>query len=232
MRFGWTVATAALVTTATACNQGGESPPLTTLQDSASYAVGLNMGSSVREVRDEINLEQLVQGIRDAADARDGRLTPQEAQQVLMAYGQQVQQRQEESRGARADSNKVAGEAYRAENAQREGVQTTASGLQYEMLTEGTGPKPSPGSTVEVHYRGVLIDGREFDSSYGRGEPARFALDQVIPGWSEAVQLMTVGSKYRFVIPPEIGYGEAGSGPDIGPNATLIFEIELLNIVQ
>jgi FKBP-type peptidyl-prolyl cis-trans isomerase FkpA/FKBP-type peptidyl-prolyl cis-trans isomerase FklB len=214
-----------------ACTQG-ESASLATLQDSASYAVGQNMGASIREVRDEIDLDQVVQGIRDAAEGRDGRLTPQDAQRVLMAYGQEVQARQAQQRDAMADSNKVAGEAYRAENAKRAGVTVTASGLQYEVLTEGTGPKPTAASTVQVHYVGTLIDGREFDSSRAGGDPVTFALNEVIPGWSEAVQLMSVGSKYRFVIAPEIGYGPAGSPPDIGPNATLIFEVELLNILQ
>jgi FKBP-type peptidyl-prolyl cis-trans isomerase len=190
------------------------------------------MGSSIREVRDEIDLDQVVQGIRDAAEGRDGRLTPQDAQRVLMAYGQDVQARQAAQRDAMADSNKAAGEAYRAENAKRAGVRVTASGLQYEVLTEGAGPRPTATSTVQVHYVGTLIDGKEFDSSRAGGDPVTFALNEVIPGWSEAVQLMAVGSKYRFVIAPEIGYGPAGSPPDIGPNATLIFEVELLNILQ
>lgn len=129
MRLRWTTAVAALVV-ATACNQGGESAPLATLQDSASYAVGQNMGASVREFRDEIDLEQLVQGVRDAAEGKDGRMTPQDAQRVLMAYGQEVQARQAEVQAARADSNVAAGKAYQAENAKREGVQVTASGLQ------------------------------------------------------------------------------------------------------
>jgi FKBP-type peptidyl-prolyl cis-trans isomerase len=224
------VALVAALAAAMACTQG-ESAPLSTLQDSASYAVGQNMGSSIREIRDEIDLDQVVQGIRDAAEGRDGRLTPQDAQRVLMAYGQEVQTRQAAQREAQADSNQVAGETYRAENAKRAGVTTTASGLQYEVLTEGTGPRPTATSTVQVHYVGTLIDGREFDNSRAGGDPVTFALNEVIPGWSEAVQLMAVGSKYRFVIAPEIGYGMAGSPPDIGPNATLIFEVELLNIL-
>jgi len=231
MRLRGTWAPVAAVAVAMACTQG-ESAPLATLQDSASYAVGQNMGSSIREVRDEIDLDQVVQGIRDAAEGRDGRLTPQDAQRVLMAYGQEVQARQAAQRDAMADSSKAAGEAYRAENAKRAGVTVTASGLQYEVLTEGAGPKPTATSTVQVHYVGTLIDGKEFDSSRAGGDPVTFALNEVIPGWSEAVQLMAVGSKYRFVIAPEIGYGPAGSPPDIGPNATLIFEVELLNILQ
>jgi FKBP-type peptidyl-prolyl cis-trans isomerase len=216
---------------AVACTQG-ESAPLSTLQDSASYAVGQNMGSSLREVRDEVNLEQVIQGLRDAVEGRDGRLTPQQAQQALMAYGQQVQVRQAQVRDAKADSDRTAGEAYRAENARREGVTTTASGLQYEVLTQGSGARPSATSTVQVHYVGTLIDGTQFDSSREGGQPVTFNLGEVIPGWSEAVQLMPVGSTYRFVLPPEIGYGAAGSPPNIGPHATLIFEVELLQIVN
>lgn len=231
MRQRWTVAPVAVLAAAVACTQG-ESGPLTTLQDSASYAVGQNMGASIREVRDEVSLEQVIQGMRDAAEGKDGRLTPQEAQRVLMAYGQEVQARQAQQREARGDSNRMAGDAYRAENAKRSGVTTTASGLQYEVLTAGTGPKPSATSTVRVHYVGTLVDGKEFDSTRGSGEPVTFALDEMIPGWSEAVQLMPVGSTYRFVLPPDIGYGAQGSPPDIGPNATLIFEVELVEILS
>jgi len=221
----------AALAAAAACTQG-ESAPLATLQDSASYAVGQNMGASIREVRDEVSLEQVIQGMRDAAEGKDGRLTMQEAQRVLMAYGQEVQARQAQQREARGDSNVAAGEAYRAENAKRDGVTITASGLQYEVLTAGTGPRPSATSTVRVHYVGTLVDGKQFDSSRDAGEPVTFNLGEVVPGWSEAVQLMPVGSKYRFVLPPEIGYGAAGSPPDIGPHATLIFEVELIEILN
>jgi FKBP-type peptidyl-prolyl cis-trans isomerase len=221
----------AVVAAIMACAQG-ESAPLATLQDSASYAVGQNMGSSIREVRDEVNLDQVLQGMRDAAEGRDGRLTPQDAQRVLMAYGQEVQTRQAARREALADSNQTAGAAYRAENAKRTGVTTTPSGLQYEVLTEATGPKPTAMSTVQVHYVGTLSDGKEFDNSRTGGQPVTFVLSEVVPGWAEGLQLMSVGSKFRFVIGPEIGYGAAGSPPDIGPNATLVFEVELLNILQ
>jgi FKBP-type peptidyl-prolyl cis-trans isomerase FkpA/FKBP-type peptidyl-prolyl cis-trans isomerase FklB len=231
MRLRRTVAPVAVIAAAAACSRG-QSAPLATLQDSASYAVGQNMGSSLREVRDEVNVEQVVQGLRDAVEGREGRLTPQDAQRVLAAYGQEVQSRQTERREAVSDSNRVAGDAYRAENGGREGVTTTASGLQYEVLTEGTGPKPTATSTVRVHYVGTLVDGKQFDSSREGGEPVTFNLGEVIPGWSEAVRLMSVGSRYRFVLPPEIGYGAQGSPPDIGPHATLIFDVELLEILN
>jgi len=225
--FGFT-AVAGFALAAAAC-QPGRSPALTTLQDSASYAVGLSMGHQLQQVKDEVDIDQLVQGIRDVLGGDSTRLTPMQAQQVMQAYGQEVQQRQQQARAVEADSNKAAGDAYRAENAKRDGVETTADGLQYEVLTPGDGPKPGPTSIVKVHYRGTLIDGREFDSSLS-GEPATFAVNEVIPGWTEAIQLMPVGSKYRFVIPPDLGYGEMGSPPDIGPNATLIFEVELIGI--
>jgi FKBP-type peptidyl-prolyl cis-trans isomerase len=225
----WFAAAAGLALAATACGQG-QSPAFATLQDSASYAVGMSMGRQLQEVKDEIAIEQVVQGIRDILASDTTRLTPMDAQRVMQAYGQEVQQRQQQARASEADSNLARGEAYRAENAKRVGVQTTPSGLQYEVLTAAEGPKPTAESVVRVHYRGTLIDGREFDRSDPSGEGVSFSLNQVIPGWTEAVQLMSVGSKYRFVVPPQIAYGERGSPPDIGPNATLIFEVELLGI--
>ena len=225
----WFAAAAGLALAATACGQG-QSPAFATLQDSASYAVGMSMGRQLQEVKDEIAIDQVVQGIRDILASDTTRLTPMDAQRVMQAYGQQVQQRQQQARASEADSNLARGEAYRAENAKRVGVQTTPSGLQYEVLTAAEGPKPTAESVVRVHYRGTLIDGREFDRSDPNGEGVSFALNQVIPGWTEAVQLMSVGSKYRFVVPPQIAYGQMGSPPDIGPNATLIFEVELLGI--
>jgi len=131
---------------------------------------------------------------------------------------------------AMAQDNKTIGEAYLAENKTKEGVKVTPSGLQYEVLTEGTGKQPSATDTVTVHYRGTLIDGTEFDSSYKRNEPASFPLNRVIPGWTEGVQLMKEGAKYRFVIPSGLAYGERGTGSDIKPNSTLIFEVELIKV--
>ena len=225
----WFAAAAGLALAATACGQG-QSPAFATLQDSASYAVGMSMGRQLQEVKDDIDVDQVVQGIRDILASDTTRLTPMDAQRVMQAYGQEVQQRQQQARATEADSNLARGEAYRAENAKRVGVQTTPSGLQYEVLTAAEGPKPTAENVVRVHYRGTLIDGREFDRSDPNGEGVSFALNQAIPGWTEAVQLMSVGSKYRFVVPPQIAYGEMGSPPDIGPNATLIFEVELLGI--
>ena len=207
----------------------GESPALATLADSASYAVGMNMGHQLQQVREDVNLDQVIQGLRDMADKKSGRLAIEDAQRVMQAYGGELQQKHTERQQARADSNKTAGDAYRTENAKRQGVQTTASGLQYEVLTEGNGPRPTADDMVRVHYRGTLIDGTEFDSAVD-GDPVSFQVSGVIPGWTEGLQLMPVGSKYRFVIPPELAYGVMGSAPDIGPNATLVFEVELVGI--
>jgi FKBP-type peptidyl-prolyl cis-trans isomerase len=222
-------AAAGLALAAWACGQG-ESPALATLQDSASYAVGMSMGRQLQEVKDEIAVDQVVQGIRDMLESDTTRLTPMLAQHVMQTYGQQVQQRQQEARASEADSNLARGKAYCEENGKRPGVQTTASGLQYEVLTEASGPKPQAQDVVRVHYVGTLIDGKEFDRSDPNANGVSFTVGEVIPGWTEALQLMSVGSKYRFVLPSEIAYGEAGSPPDIGPNATLIFEVELLAI--
>lgn len=214
----------------TACKSGG--PALTTLADSASYAAGMNLGSSLRQVKDDIKMEALIQGLRDMAEGDTTRLSEGDAMRVLQTFAAQLRAKQDQEQTAMADSNARAGDAYRAENAKREGVQTTASGLQYEVLTAGSGPKPSAGDRVRVHYKGTLIDGKEFDSSYRAGQPVTFAVNEVIGGWAEGLQLMNVGSKCRLVIPPELGYGPQGSPPDIGPNATLIFELELLGIEQ
>lgn len=209
---------------------GGEAPPLATLGDSASYAVGMNMGASLREVRNEIELDVLIQGLRDVAEGDTTRLTQQDAMRVVQTFAAEVRQRQAEGRAAMADSNVKVGDAFRVENGQRAGVTTTASGLQYEVLTPGDGPRPGATDRVRVHYRGTLIDGREFDSSYRDGSPVTFALNEVIPGWTEGLQLMPAGAKYRIVLPPALAYGAAGAPPDIGPNATLVFEVELLGI--
>jgi FKBP-type peptidyl-prolyl cis-trans isomerase len=208
------------------------SPSLTTLADSASYALGMNMGSQLRQVKDEIDLDALIAGLRDRMERDTAMLEPQAAMQALQTFAAQVQQRQTEGLAAQADSNVKAGDAYRAENGKRDGVITTASGLQVEVLTPGTGPKPTASDRVRVHYRGTLIDGNEFDSSFRVGQPVTFVLGEVIPGWSEAIQLMNVGSKCRLVIPPGLAYGEQGRPPEIGPNATLVFEVELLGIEQ
>jgi len=200
---------------------------LATFADSASYAIGMNMGASVQMVRDQIELEQLQRGLADMAAGNETALNEADAMRVLQTFASQVRSSGQANLAAQADSNARIGAAYREANAKKPGVTTTADGLQYEVLTQGTGPKPTADSRVKVHYRGTLVDGSEFESSYS-GEPVVFGVGEVIAGWTEALELMPVGSKYRIVLPPELAYGDGG-GPG-GPNSTLIFEVELLGI--
>ena len=178
----------------------------------------------------EIDTDMLVKGVRDALSGADAALTQDEMRATLTAVQQRAMQAAQAKRKEEAAKNLEKGKAFLTENGAREGVTTTASGLQYEVLQAGSGPRPEPKSQVTVHYRGTLIDGTEFDSSYSRNQPATFQLDKVILGWTEGVQLMPVGSKFMFYIPSDLAYGPNGGGP-IGPNATLIFEIELLEIL-
>jgi FKBP-type peptidyl-prolyl cis-trans isomerase len=223
--YGAAVVMAALGTVG--CGGGGQ-VSLATLEDSASYAIGMNMGQSLAEIRDQVNLDALEAGLTDAAEGSETTLTPGEAMTVMQAFMTQLQQAQGEEMSGAATANREQGDAYREENGQREGVTTTESGLQYEVLEAGSGPPPAATDQVRVHYRGSLVDGTEFETSYG-GEPATFRLNEVVPGWTEALQLMNAGSKYRIVLPPELGYGNRG-GPG-GPGSTLVFEVELLEIL-
>ncbi len=203
------------------------------LQDRASYLIGFNLGLQLRNNDVKVTESLIVKGLQDAIAGTPSVLSQAEMTETMQTFQQQVQQQQEAKRKAAGDKNKAEGEAFLAKNKERKEVKTTASGLQYEVLTEGTGPSPKATDTVTVHYKGTSIDGTVFDSSYPRGEPATFPLNRVIPGWSEGVQLMKVGSKYKFYVPAALGYGEQGApGGVIGPNETLIFEVELLSIGQ
>ena len=204
---------------------GGGSAELATFEDSASYAVGLNMGRQVARTGAELELPALLRGLSDAFEERPAAIADTALEPLL----RELTRRLDEENRREQEATVTAGNEYREANANRPGVQTTASGLQYEVLEEGSGPKPAATDRVRVHYRGTLIDGTEFDASYD-GDPVSFLLNGVIPGWTEGVQLMSVGSKYRFVLPPNLGYGARGSPPVIPPNATLIFEVELLGI--
>lgn len=191
--------------------------------DSVSYALGVNIGSQIKTQFKDIDLELLSQAIKDAY-ADELKMTPEEAGPMLQAYAQQAQQRI-------ADENLKEGEEFLAKNGKRKEVTTTESGLQYEVMNEGVGEKPTSESQVKVHYHGTLIDGTVFDSSVERNQPATFGVTQVIPGWTEALQLMSVGAKWKIYLPANIAYGERGAGASIGPNSTLIFEVELLEIL-
>jgi FKBP-type peptidyl-prolyl cis-trans isomerase FkpA len=202
------------------------------LQDRASYIIGFNLGRSLTTNDVKVNADLIIKGLRDALGSAPSVLTEAEMNETMQTFQQQIQQQQTEKRNAQAAKNKTEGEAFLAKNKERKEVKTTASGLQYEVLTEGTGPSPKPTDTVTVNYKGTLMDGTVFDSSYSRNQPATFVLNQVIPGWTEGVQLMKVGSKYKLYIPAALGYGDRGAGGVIGPNAPLIFEVELLSIGQ
>ena len=191
--------------------------------DRFNYALGMVIGERVLKQYGDVDYDLLIEGMKAQHQNQETLLSLDEAGTALNAY-------MENQFAAKAEEAKAKGEAYLAENAKQEGVQVTDSGLQYQVISEGDGAKPASTDQVSVHYRGTLIDGTEFDSSYARGEPATFGLNQVIPGWTEGLQLMPVGSKYRFVIPQNLGYGERGAGGAIGPYETLIFEVELIEI--
>jgi FKBP-type peptidyl-prolyl cis-trans isomerase FklB len=197
-----------------------------------SYALGLEIGGALGELRTEIDLNSLVQGVEDSVLDREPLLSPEEAEEVKLSFLQKLQEEQAEAMAGVAAKNLEMSKTFLAENKLREEVITTDSGLQYTVLREGEGPRPAPDSMVIVHYQGMLLDGTVFDSSYQRQEPALFMVSEVIPGWTEALQLMQVGSQYRLYIPPHLAYGEEGAGPVIGPNETLIFEIEMLETVE
>lgn len=202
------------------------------LNDRASYVIGYNLGRTLKQNDVQASSDLILKGLRDGLAGEKGMLTDEEMQSTMQAFQQQVQSQQATKQKALGEKNKTEGEAFLAKNKTRAGVKTTASGLQYEVLKEGTGPTPKATDTVTVNYKGTLMDGTTFDSSYDRGQPATFVLNQVIPGWTEGVQLMKVGSKYKFYIPSNLGYGEQGAGGVIGPNAPLIFEVELMSIGQ
>ncbi|NLA66950.1 MAG: FKBP-type peptidyl-prolyl cis-trans isomerase [Gammaproteobacteria bacterium] len=201
-------------------------PALPTARQQAGYAIGLQIGGSLQEVRDEIEFDALVKAMRTAMDGGDPLMDEAQALQAFEAFTIRMQERM-------ASGNREAGEAFLAANAGKEGVQVTDSGLQYKVLEQGDGPKPGPDSRVSVHYRGTLVDGTVFDSSYDRGQPAVFNLTSVVPGWQEGLQLMPVGSKYMLWLPSELGYGDMGTpGGPIAPGSALVFEVELLEIVD
>lgn len=203
---------------------------LETLKQKGSYIMGYQQGQTLkmREFDIEMDMDVFFQGFKDALKG-ESQIEEKEMSKIFREFFQGVRERLEAKRRALGEKNKTEGEQWLKENAKKEGVIVTESGLQYQVLTEGTGPKPNSTDTVAVHYKGTLIDGTEFDSSYKRGEPTSFPLNRVISGWTEGLQLMNKGAKYRFFIPPNLGYGERGQGAVIGPNAVLIFEIELLD---
>ncbi len=207
---------------------------LKTQKEKFSYALGMNQG---KRLADSLNKQSvpfdpaiLIRGMKDGMAGGKTLLTDEEAQAVLTEMQKQVRAQQQAKSEQASAANKKEGEAFLAENKGKDGVVTLASGLQYKILTEGTGPKPTPTDSVVCNYRGTLINGKEFDSSYKRGQPATFPVNGVIKGWTEALQLMPVGSKWQLFVPSDLAYGDRGAGADIGPGATLVFEVELISI--
>ena len=198
--------------------------------DRISYSVGHQMGRDFKMQKIEIRPEVFLKGIQDALEGGEPMISYGEMRETLINLKAKVVAIQREQTKEKAEQTLREGQAFLEENAKKDSVKTLPSGLQYEVILEGQGTSPGATDTVTVHYRGTLIDGTEFDSSYSRAEPATFALTRVIKGWTEGVQLMKPGAKYRFFIPPELAYGTRGAGSNIGPNSTLIFEVELLSV--
>jgi FKBP-type peptidyl-prolyl cis-trans isomerase FklB len=228
-----TTAKAPVKKTGTAAKSAA-APALTTRKQKFSYALGMNigagLGANLKKQSVEVDSNLVSQGLKDAMAGAKTRLTQEEAQAVLNEVQTEVKKQQQEKTQQAAAANKTEGEAFLAANKSKDGVVTLPSGLQYKILTAGTGPKPTASDSVKCNYRGTLINGTEFDSSYKRGQPATFAVGQVVKAWTEALQLMPVGSKWQLFVPSSLAYGERGAGAEIGPNATLIFEVELLSI--
>ena len=216
-------ATAAILTGTLVGSAMAQDTALETPESKLSYSLGMMIGERVLPQYGELDYDLVMQGMKDQNSGAETAITMEEAQMALQAQQQEVA-------AATAAIAEEKGQGFLADNKAKEGVMVTDSGLQYEVISEGTGPKPTADDTVSVHYVGTLMDGTEFDSSIARGEPASFPLKGVIPGWTEGLQLMNVGSKYRFVIPSDLAYGERGAGQAIGPGETLVFEVELLEI--
>ena len=203
---------------------------LNTDKDKVSYAIGMNVGKAMKREGVDVDTVILMRGLKDALAGSTPLLSDQEAQTVMTALQSDLRKKQEEKQKELAEANKKEGDEFLASNKTKEGVISLPSGLQYKILQEGTGPKPTAADTVTVNYRGTLLNGSEFDSSYKHGQPASFPVGGIIKGWNEALQLMPVGSKWQLFIPADLAYGPRGAGPNIGPNSTLVFEVELLSI--
>lgn len=222
------------MTVLAACSQGQKGRVvLKTEMDSVSYAIGADIGTNFKRSKlDNVNLDAMKMGLRDGLDSA-ALMDEETLQAVVQGYMMKLQKDQMAEEAKAGEDNRMKGEEYLANNGKRQGVVTTPSGLQYEVITAGTGDKPSATDRVRVHYAGALIDGTEFDSSYKRGEPAEFGVNQVIPGWVEAIQMMPAGSKWKLHIPSDLAYGPGGApGGSIPPNSVLVFDVELLEVLK
>jgi len=205
---------------------------LTTQKDKFSYALGMNLGTSLHKQSVSVDPNILARGLKDALAGGKTLLTEDQARAALMEVQNEMRKKQQEQMQAAGAASKQEGSEFLAANKSKDGVVTLPSGLQYKILTPGTGPKPTASDSVVCNYRGTLINGTEFDSSYKRGQPATFPVNSVIKGWTEALQLMPAGSKWQLFVPADLAYGARGAGGEIGPNATLVFEVELLSIQE
>jgi len=228
------VLSALVLLTFSACNDKQESKSsvktITSLEDKAGYSIGSQIGRQLMQTKDAIDREALILGINDALDEKELKITAEEMKKTMQEFSTKMQAKAMEEMKASLEINKKEGEAFLAANKTKEGVITLPSGLQYKIITKGTGKTPLATDTVETNYKGTLINGTEFDSSYKRGQTASFPVNGVIKGWTEALQLMKEGGKWELYIPSELAYGEQGAGQTIQPNSTLIFEIELVKV--
>ena len=203
---------------------------LKTDKEKVSYAIGLSIGKSMKKDSVDVDTAILARGVRDALTGGKTLLTDDEAKAAMMSLQAGLRKKQEAMLGVLGETNKHEGDAFLAANKTQDGVTTLPDGLQYKILRAGDGPRPTPNDSVVCNYRGTLLNNKEFDSSYKRGQPATFPVSGVIKGWTEALQLMPVGSKWQLFVPPDLAYGQKGAGAEIGPNSTLIFEVELISI--
>ncbi|MHB1025443.1 MAG: FKBP-type peptidyl-prolyl cis-trans isomerase [Desulfobacteria bacterium] len=207
-----------------------DAPKLKGDKEKLSYSIGMDIGGNLKRGSVDVDPDLLVRGLKDSYGGGKTVLSEDEARNTIATYQKARTAKQAEAKVKLSEKNKADGEKFLAENAKKKGVKSLPSGLQYMEITPGKGKSPKASDTVTVHYKGTLIDGTEFDSSYKRGQPATFPVSGVIPGWIEALQLMKEGAKWRLFIPSNLAYGERGAGRDIGPNATLIFEVELISV--
>jgi len=207
-----------------------EDPELKSDKEKISYSIGMDIGGNLKRGAVEVDPDMLAKGLKDSYSGEKTLLTEDQARQAIEDFQKTLKAKKVETMRINSEKNKADGEKFLAENAKKEGVKSLPSGLQYREITPGKGKSPKATDTVTTHYKGTLIDGTEFDSSYKRGEPATFPVAGVIKGWTEALQLMKEGAKWQLFIPPNLAYGERGAGRDIGPDATLVFEVELISV--
>jgi FKBP-type peptidyl-prolyl cis-trans isomerase FklB len=230
MKHRWIIVLGILFLASQASAQGNT--VLKDQKDKVSYIIGMDIGTNLKRQGIDVSPDILLKGLKDGLSGSKPLLTEKEMNDIVAAFQKEVIARQEEMAKKASEANKKEGEAFLSGNKKKEGVVTLPSGLQYKVIKKGSGKKPKATDTVTTHYRGTLIDGTEFDSSYKRGQPVSFPVNGVIPGWTEALQLMEEGAKWQLFIPSSLAYGEKGAGPQIGPHATLIFEVELISIQE